>query len=208
MSSSQRPASTTAPSPCAPVASSATRRVLPMPGSPPTRITRRPFDRASCHTSASIACSLERPANGMPVGPVNRPGSGTPASISTGSHRTSQVASGAGRPLSVSSPIDSMRSRVREPAIRRMVSVISSCPAAQAAHNRAASTTGVPNQSPSSTTTSPIDTPIFTPMASSGCLRPTRSHSTCISTAAAMAFDADRNTTMSPSPRFFASVPR
>ena len=87
----------------------------------------------------------------------------------------------------------------------RTIELAHDSPAPAMAHNRAASTTGDPNQSPPSLAASPVDNPIRIvtgdPLEAS---RPTRR---CMAIAQSTASTALGNAAIKPSPVFFTSVP-
>ena len=130
------------------VASSVAKRVLPIPGSPPSRTPPLAGQRLLPqlpHRSSSGS----RPTKMRP-GPVSRGGMGTRAgAVAVGVHATSQTASGPGRPLSSTEP-RSVHAPPAPGAGHHRHRGTRIWPGRAAPTSRAASTTGVPKTSPSS----------------------------------------------------------
>ena len=77
LSSSLRPCRTTAPSSCTAVANRATRRVLPMPGSPVHTTSPPSLREASSQRACNRRSAAARPTNGACSARARAPGSGT-----------------------------------------------------------------------------------------------------------------------------------
>ncbi len=201
-SSSQRPKRTSAPSPWARWANSEASRVLPMPGSPAMSthdVVPAWSDRFHGVVSASSAPrdpgrGTHPPARRADGGSARRRRrSRAPTPIST-------VGTGSGSPLSSRSPmgVKVWPPRPRASASTTLVARI--CPPSAAAQSRAASITGVPKTSPSSTVTSPRPRPIRSARATCGSTKRWASMPCWMPTAAATARAAEPNVARNPSP--------
>ena len=132
-------------------------RVLPMPGSPETRTTRRAPSADSFHAIEQRLVLLVRcPANGKAEAVSTKAGKGSASIVVRGV--PSDVADRerlAEDPSAHAYRAAEPRTRCDSPPERGRDRKRGSDPPVASAHNRAASTTGVPNQSPSSNVASP-----------------------------------------------------
>ena len=132
---------------------------------------------------------------------------GPVSSAPRGSQRTSTVGTGSGRPFNVSAPTGLHSWRLRRPAINRTRSAARICPLSQRRaqsrrfDHRIAEVVVVLARRPRPRSARRASPPT--------CSRPrlSRSMPCCMATAQDNAADDEANTTMSPSPRFFTSVP-
>ena len=138
---------------------------------------------------------------------VSRAGIATPAA-SSGAQVTSHTATASASPFRASSPMATNRWVPRPRHKCRTMSLARICPPLALAHNRAASVTGIPCQSPSVAVASPADSPTRSPTGSPPWRRLSRTIACCIRTAALSASIALLKTAMTWSPAVLISAPR
>src|SRR5947209_5468221 len=80
------PTSTATSLACSAPAASATKRVLPAPGSPPTNTSCRRPCSTSAHSASRVSSSRSRPTSGRCRDPPNRAGNGGGRHVVIGSH--------------------------------------------------------------------------------------------------------------------------
>ena len=128
---------------------------------PRIRAPARPSPlRAAAQAAASCSRSATRPTKPDSPASRRRGGSGgVPASGARRSHSTLHAVTVSGSPLSSIGPSGLMAGASGAAVRRCTASVTRICPPSAAAHSRAASTAGCPNQSSASRVASPIATP-------------------------------------------------